>query len=48
MARNNRPVLDTGDAFPALSFALSSGGHTEIPAALAGDYSIFFVYRGHW
>ena len=41
-------LLRPGDPFPALSLPLVGGDRLDLPAALAGDYSVVLVYRGSW
>ena len=48
MARIGTP-LDTGDAFPNLTFPLASGGALDPRAgAAAGQWFVLLAYRGHW
>lgn len=44
----SRTLLNTGDAFPALTFSLVDGSTLEFPGGLDGRYRIALFYRGHW
>ena len=44
----NRPALDTGDAFPVLSFQLVDGGATALPEDGTGEWRVVLLYRGNW
>ncbi len=48
MARMTTTFVDTGEPFPSLSFRTVSGTELSVPAALAGDYGVVLIYRGHW
>lgn len=49
MARKpNAPLLDTGDAFPALELTLTDGGRLTLPADLSRAYQVVLVNRGTW
>jgi peroxiredoxin len=38
--------LSNGDSFPSISIDLVSGGGLNLPAALAGSFSVVLLYRG--
>ncbi len=40
--------LDSGDVFPSLTFARTSGGTVRLPEDLAGHYGVVLVNRGAW
>jgi peroxiredoxin len=42
------PLLNPGDAFPALDVALPGGETLRLPDALAGHYGVVLLYRGSW
>lgn len=42
------PVLNPGDAFPALRVARSGGSTLELPGELAGHFGVVLFYRGSW
>lgn len=41
-------LLHPGDAFPAVSVALTGGDTLGLPAAVAGDYAVVLLFRGSW
>jgi hypothetical protein len=41
-------ILDSGDAFPRLSFDKVGGGQVCLPDDLAGEWGVVLLYRGHW
>lgn len=49
MARKtNAPLLDSGDAFPALELTLTDGRRLHLPADLSRPYNVVLVNRGAW
>lgn len=49
MARKtSAPLLDSGDAFPALELTLTDGGRLHLPADLSRPYNVVLVNRGAW
>ena len=42
------PRLQDGDRFPDLSAQLVGGGTLNVPADLAGAWSVVLLYRGDW
>jgi peroxiredoxin len=42
------PLLNPGDAFPALDVALPGGDTLRLPDALTGHYGVVLLYRGSW
>ena len=48
MARAGTTILDTGDYFPEMEFAVVGGGEMTLPAIFIGKWSVFLLYRGQW
>jgi peroxiredoxin len=49
MARKaTAPLLDAGDAFPALELTLTDGNRLSLPADLSRPYNVVLVNRGAW
>ena len=40
--------LNTGDAFPAMTIPLVSGGALQLPGGMDTKYRVVLFYRGHW
>ena len=45
---NETHPLDTGEAFPSLSFKTLRHGTLEIPGSLRDKWGIVLIYRGEW
>jgi peroxiredoxin len=41
-------LLHPGDAFPALTLALSDGSKLPVPDVLEGNFGVVLFYRGAW
>lgn len=49
MARLGNKILDSGDAFPKLTFRLTDGGQLETtPKGFKHPWNVVLFYRGHW
>ncbi len=48
MANLGTKPLDTGDAFPEISFKLLDGREVSVPEFTGPDYGLFLIYRGNW
>jgi peroxiredoxin len=48
MVKTNSRLLDTGDPFPAMTLALTTGRTIVLPGDLGPGYGVLLLYRGHW
>jgi hypothetical protein len=48
VARASTTFLDSGDPFPTLAFDTVGHGRVVLPGAVASDWAVVLVYRGHW
>ena len=48
MPREQVPILDAGDIFPALEMDTVSGERLRATADLAGKWAVILFYRGDW
>ena len=48
MPRMSDAILDSGDAFPDLTFSKVGGGQLSLPGDLDGQWGVVLLYRGHW
>jgi hypothetical protein len=48
MAREGSFILDSGDAFPALTMQTVNHGRLTLPEAFGGGWGVFLAYRAHW
>ena len=48
MARIGNKILDSGDAFPDLTFKTIDGKKIETASYLKGSWNVVLFYRGHW
>ncbi len=48
MARENVPVLDSGDKFPLIELSAVSGDRLKVPEDFLGSWSVILFYRGDW
>ena len=48
MPREAGQLLDTGDRFPDIEFATTSGATMRLPADTNGKWTALIFYRGDW
>ena len=48
MARGNKAMLDTGDAFPRLRLQVIDGSEIVIPEGFEQPWNVVLFNRGHW
>ena len=48
MARIGNKILDSGDAFPNLTFNTIDGGQIQTATRLKGSWNVVLFYRGFW
>lgn len=48
MSITEKARLDTGDAFPEITFKSITGYDFELPTDFAGSWGLVLLYRGGW
>jgi hypothetical protein len=48
MSRAGTGILDTGDIFPGMEFAVIGDGSLSLPGDFGGRWNVLLFYRGHW
>ncbi|MDR3563322.1 MAG: redoxin domain-containing protein [Negativicutes bacterium] len=48
MPREQAPLLDAGDLFPALKLTTVDRKTLSLPTDLAGKWTVLLFYRGGW
>jgi hypothetical protein len=48
MSHSNGKILDTGNAFPEMTFETTRGVTTRLPRDFGIRWNILLFYRGHW
>ena len=48
MARSESKLLDTGDAFPKLSWNLPDGGTINVPGDMGDGWKVVLIFRGYF